>query len=139
MHKIIQTKPKSLFYSILDRFQLYVSQPNLALVSIFVSGLFLAGCTSTAHGENTRNSDIVRLSPSAQKELSTGNSPVAVVFGIDRNGNIQVFVPADSKTFKKSKPIKALITKIGGISFIASKNPKVCWTTTSGDEECVVW
>lgn len=142
MQKSIQTLSKLRFYSILGKFQLYVTKSNLALIFIFVSSLFLAGCASTAHHGNTGNtgnSNIIKLSKNAERELSTGDSPVAVVFGIDRNGKIQVFVPADSQTFKKDRPIKAAITRIGGISIVASKNPKVCWATTSGDEECVEW
>ena len=112
---------------------------KLSLIIFALLGIFLASCASTAHSGSQDDMVTKKLSSSAEKELTTTDTPTAVVFSIDRKGRIQAFIPGKSKSFAPKEPIKALITKIEAISVISSDNPKVCWRTTSGNEQCVVW
>lgn len=112
---------------------------KLSLIIFAVLGIFLASCASTAYSGSQDDSTVKKLSSSAEKELTTTDTPTAVVFSIDRKGRIQAFVPGGSKSFALQEPIKALITNIEAISIVTSKNPKVCWRTSSGHEQCVVW
>lgn len=112
---------------------------RLSMIIITLLGIFLVGCASTAHGGSGGDKNVKKISKNTEKELTTTGDPTALVFSIDRKGRIQAFIPEGSKSFKPQKPVKALITDIEAISIVTSDNPKVCWRSTSGDEQCVVW
>lgn len=112
---------------------------KLSLILFALLGIFLASCASTAYSGSQDNMAVKKLSSAAEKELTTTDTPTAVVFSIDRKGRIQAFVPGGNKSFSPKEPVKALISNIEAISVISSDNPKVCWRTTSGATQCVTW
>ncbi len=124
------------------------------VVTIFLIGTFLSGC-HFQHRKMRSDDGFTRppaqdgpqvvnptpLSDMAEKELKFTENDLAVVFSIDKKGNMQAFHPKGS-TFKQNItfPLHAEeIEVILGISAVKTKNPKFCWTNSYGQSACVVW
>ncbi|VAX26733.1 hypothetical protein MNBD_NITROSPIRAE01-248 [hydrothermal vent metagenome] len=125
------------------------------LISIFFIGVLLSGChfqhkkiglddggfTRPPAQDGPQVVNPVPLSDMAEKELKFTENDVAIVFSIDKKGNMQGFRPKGT-TFKENIifPLHAEeIEVILGISAVKTKNPKFCWTNSYGQSACVVW
>ena len=64
----------------------------------------------------------------------------AVVFSVDKKGNVQAFrvKGTTSKAFKFPLPA-GTIQSMQTITLFETTNPKYCWINTSGELECIVW
>ncbi len=75
-----------------------------------------------------------------QKALSHNGQTPSVVFSVSRNGTVQAFVPEGSKVIKPKFPLHAgNLLSIETITMYTTSNPKFCWVSGNGDEQCVVW
>jgi len=64
----------------------------------------------------------------------------AVVFSVDKKGNVQAFrvKGTTSKPFKFPLPAGS-IQSMQTITLFETTNPKFCWTNANGEIECIVW
>lgn len=80
------------------------------------------------------------ISMDIQKALSHNETLPSVVFSVMRNGSIQAFVPEGSKVIKPKYPLHANnLLNIDTITIFNTSNPKLCWITGAGDQQCVSW
>lgn len=79
------------------------------------------------------------LSAQAVKELSFSDSELAVVFAVDKNGNIQTYTTDEEKTTEKDFPLPAgEIEHMNTITTFQTSNPKTCWLM-HGTLSCISW
>lgn len=89
------------------------------------------------------------LSAQATEEIAkqSGSDPssLAMVIAVGKDGKIKTFIP--ERVYKQRTllcdfkyPLKAdRIKNMDTINTIATENPKTCWTTSTGDQKCLVW
>jgi Tol biopolymer transport system component len=83
--------------------------------------------------------DVKVLSAQAVKELSFSDSELAVVFAMDKNGNIQTYTTDEEKTTEKDFPLPAgEIEHMNTITTFQTSNPKTCWLM-HGTLSCISW
>jgi len=118
---------------------------TVALVFLIVGSLASAWANSGEQYENTEPDQaalpagVEELSPQAVKELGFTDGQVAVVFTVDKNGDIQVFAPKGNKVSEKTLPLSAgSIEKLETITTFKTTNPKICWKVF-GSTVCVSW
>ncbi len=119
---------------------------TVATVSLIVGSLISACANSGGQygKENPRqgavSGDVKQLSPEAAKELRFSDSKLAVVFVVDKDGNIQAYTPnIDNTTNKRDFPLPAGdIVHMSTITTFQTSNPKTCWTM-HGTLFCVSW
>jgi len=81
-----------------------------------------------------------RMNNATRKALEQNGKLPEVVFAITKNGNLQAFVPEKAKIVKPTFPLHANdVVFIETITIIETTNPKVCWKSLGGDEQCVSW
>ena len=111
-----------------------------------IVGSLISACANSGgqYGkENPRQAtvpaDVKVLSPEAVKELSFSGSELAVVFVVDKDGNIRTYTPKKGKTTKWDFPLPAgNIEHMNTITTFQTSNPKTCWTM-HGTLFCVEW
>jgi hypothetical protein len=102
------------------------------VVGLTVSA-FLAGAGWAAHGGHHAKP----LPPGLWQMLEFSTSPLLVVLAVDQAGAIQPYYhqtlgkPAEYEDIQNPLSEPKVEMKIG--------NPKVCWKTSGGDEQCVVY
>ena len=102
------------------------------LVSLLIAA-FLTGGAWAAHG----GWHAKPLPPGLWSMLEFSSAPLLVVLAVDQNGAVQPFYhqtlgkPAPYEDIQNPLSAPKVEMKIG--------NPKVCWKTSGGDEECVVY
>ena len=118
---------------------------TVATVSLIVGSLISACANSGGqYGKEpmrhtTVPEDVKVLSPRAAKELSFSDSELAVVFAVDKEGNIQPYTTADNEVAAKKFPLWAGdIEQMNAITTFKTSNPKVCWLM-HGSLVCVSW
>ena len=118
---------------------------TVATVSLIVGSLISACANSGGQygKENPRQvtvpGDVKVLSAQAVKELSFSDSELAVVFAVDKNGNIQTYTTDEEKTTEKDFPLPAgEIEHMNTITTFQTSNPKTCWLM-HGTLSCISW
>jgi len=118
---------------------------TVATVSLIVGSLISACANSGGQygKENPRPvtapADVKVLSPEAAKELSFSDSELAVVFAVDKDGNIQAYTTDGNKAASREFPLPAgEIEHMSTITTFQTSNPKTCWTM-HGTLVCVSW
>lgn len=82
---------------------------------------------------------VLTLSPVAVKELKFSENELAVVFAMDRKGNIQAFTEEGNKWAVMGYPLPAgNITQMNTITTFQTSNPKTCWLSF-GYQTCITW
>lgn len=72
-----------------------------------------------------------------KNQLEFGSNQLLVVFAVDLQGNIQPYFEKETGRPEKYEPVTDPIASAQ--IDIEIGNPKVCWTTSSGGKECVVY
>lgn len=81
------------------------------------------------------------LPEEVEKLLKFDDDELAVVFAIDRRGNVQAYRNRKSGEARETPfPLKAdKITSMQCVTVFETANPKTCWTDGSGNLVCVEW
>jgi len=105
--------------------------------------ILVVSCATTAIGGDKNypaEGNVKVLSNAAEKDLTFSDKPLRVVFAIDASGKIQGFRTSKERSFPITKPFHAGdVEKIEMITLIKTSNPKWCYKTTSGDQDCIEW
>ncbi|MEA3242176.1 MAG: hypothetical protein U9Q19_01905 [Pseudomonadota bacterium] len=121
---------------------------TVATVSLIVGSLISACANSGGQygKENPRQVTVSEdvnvevLSTDAVKELSFSDSELAVVFAVDKDGNMQAYRTDGSKAAASREfPLPAgEIEHMSTITTFQTSNPKTCWTM-HGTLVCISW
>ncbi len=137
------------------------STKNLYFTLITSISLMLTGCASIAvadikncvplaGGKYEKSQPKAKLLDEKTTKMlmhQTGKKPknLAVVFTVDRDGNMQAFIPKHLGN-KKARlcdfdfPLRAgKIKQMSTLTTFSTTNPKVCWRSPDGFEQCIVW
>ena len=83
---------------------------------------------------------VKRMNKATRKALEQNGKLPEVVFALTKNGSLQAFVPENAKVIKPSFPLHAdNILSINNITLYSTSNPKFCWASITGDQQCVSW
>lgn len=118
---------------------------TVASVALVVGGL-ISACANSGDRyvkeiprQVTNPVKVLTLSPVAAKELKFSENELAVVFAMDREGNIQAFTEEGNKWAVMGYPLKAgEITQMNTITTFQTSNPKTCWLSF-GYQTCITW
>jgi len=118
---------------------------TVATVSLIVGSL-ISACANSGGQYGKENppqvtvpGDAKVLSAQAVKELGFSDSELAVVFAVDKNGNIQTYTTDEEKTTEKDFPLPAgEIEHMTTITTFQTSNPKTCWLM-HGTLSCISW
>lgn len=106
------------------------------LIGLFANDLF----NKTSYTPPSQEESAIEISSEIQKALSVNGKAPSVVFSLTPNGSMQAFVPEGSKLITPTFPLHAdNLLNIDTITIYTTSNPKFCWKTGNGNQQCVTW
>jgi predicted small secreted protein len=118
-------------------------------LAVVLFGITATGCASMKGWGRDRHptppptaGSSLPLDESVEEKLRFGErNPIALIIVVDQNGNVQ---PYRNKTTKEEFPLKfplraEEIEWMYSTTVFKTKNPKYCWLTTLGNNECISW
>ena len=90
-------------------------------------------------GHCARGCESAKRTGRKRAQLVFSDSELAVVFAVDKNGNIQTYTTDEEKTTEKDFPLPAgEIEHMTTITTFQTSNPKTCWLM-HGTLSCISW
>ena len=120
---------------------------TVATVALIIGSLISAcansggqyGKENPRQGTVPENVKVLELGPAAVEELKFSENELAVVFAVDKEGNIQAYTAKGNKWAIREFPLRAgEITQMNTITTFQTSNPKTCWLMF-GYQVCISW
>lgn len=120
------------------------SRHILTLAITMIASLLFSGCSTLHAGkpkqDSTNNRPIKEISPTTAAKLMIDGKLPAVVFSVNRQGELQSYKIKGAKSTAFNFPLSAgKIKSVETITIFETTNPKTCWLGLSGARECIIW
>lgn len=118
----------------------------MTFMMMLIVSFYSTGCTAQQTNksmpDNASDRATKGISQATAAKLMVNGKLPAVVFSIDKKGEIQSYKVDGKGTLLPSPPSPlpaGSISSIKTITIFETTNPKTCWLTTSGATRCISW